>query len=351
MVGQPYELKPSFSAKRIYQWHMHWDGKIYVSFSGGLDSTVLAYIVCQAYREYHLSGSVYLVFSDTGTEFPEIREFVKEYTKWLGERFPDLEIIIDILYPQKDWNFKRVCKEKGFPIISKDTAGKIRKLRKGDLCKRYRNYLLNGDERGKFGMLAKKWQYLADDKKTQFDISEQCCDILKKEPFKRYVKETGRYPMIGITQDESFRRENQYSHTGCNVYDGTTIKSQPIAFWRKQDVLRFVTENSIPLCSVYGEIKQDCHGKHYLTGEQRTGCVLCGFGCHLEKEPNRIQRLAISDNPSHRAMYKWGMNLENNDIRYQDALQYCNIPTETWEQIGQMDFENFPELLPGQIEL
>lgn len=225
MVGQPYELKPSFSAKRIYQWHRYWNGQIYVSFSGGLDSTVMAFIVCQAYKEYHLSGEVTLVFSDTGTEFPEIREFVKEYGKWLRESFPELEIVVEIIHPKKGWNFKRVCEEKGFPLISKDTSGKIRKLRNGNLGPKYRNYLLNGDERGKFGMLAKKWQYLADKTVTQFDISDKCCDILKKDPFKRYVKEKGKYPMIGITQDESFRRENQYSHTGCNVYDGTTIKS------------------------------------------------------------------------------------------------------------------------------
>ena len=40
MVYQPYRLQPSFSAKRIYQWYGYFDGRIYVSFSGGLDSTI-----------------------------------------------------------------------------------------------------------------------------------------------------------------------------------------------------------------------------------------------------------------------------------------------------------------------
>ena len=44
---------------------------------------------------------------------------------------------------------------------------------------------MNGDERGKFGMLPKKWRFLLD---TQFDISEQCCNITKKKPFKDYAK-------------------------------------------------------------------------------------------------------------------------------------------------------------------
>ena len=69
MKYQPYEMKPSFSMVRVYQWRNYWYGEVYISFSGGLDSTVLAYIVCQAYRKYKLTGKIPLVFADTGTEF------------------------------------------------------------------------------------------------------------------------------------------------------------------------------------------------------------------------------------------------------------------------------------------
>jgi len=71
MKYQPYELKPSFSMKRIYQWHAAWYGMVYVSFSGGLDSTVLAYLVCMTYRKYGLKGKLPLVFSDTCMDFPK----------------------------------------------------------------------------------------------------------------------------------------------------------------------------------------------------------------------------------------------------------------------------------------
>jgi 3'-phosphoadenosine 5'-phosphosulfate sulfotransferase (PAPS reductase)/FAD synthetase len=326
MKNRPYGVKPLFSMKRVQEWHQHWKGQIYISFSGGLDSSVLAYIVCQAYEQYHLEGKIPLVFSDTGMEFPEIREFVHEYTEWLKGKFPDLDIELVTIRPKH--TFQWVCENKGFPLISKETAAKIRKLRHGKLKERYRNYLLHGDERGKYGMLSKKWQYLADTREIKEDISDQCCDVLKKEPFKRYIKETGRYPFIGITQDESFRRENQYNHTGCNVYDGTTIKSQPMGFWPKQEVIRYAVENEIPICSVYGKPVKNEAGEWVFTGEQRTGCVLCGFGCHLESEPNRIQRLCDSDVKSHRAMYDWGMKIENNGVRYKEALQHCHIATE-----------------------
>lgn len=178
MKYQPYELKPKFSMKRVYQWWNYWQGQVYVSFSGGLDSTVLAYIVCQAYRSYNLTGKIPLVFADTGTEFPEVREFVKDYTKWLKEQFPELDIELVVIRPRH--SFRWVCENRGFPIISKETAAKIRKLRHGKLSEKYRNYLLHGDQRGKFGMLAKKWQYLIDTQEMPADISEYCCEVLKK---------------------------------------------------------------------------------------------------------------------------------------------------------------------------
>lgn len=315
MKYQPFELKPSFSMRRVYEWHTHWEGLVSVSFSGGLDSTVLADIVCQAYVRYGLKGKLPLVFSDTGVEFPEIREFVSEYTEYLKWKYPTVDLELEILRPKH--GFRWICENKGFPIISKDTAGKIKKLRHGNLSERYRNYLLNGDERGKFGMLSKRWQNLTDCEVTKADISDDCCEILKKEPFNRYARETGRKPFIGVTQDESFRRENQYNHTGCNIYDGTTIKSQPLGFWPKQEVMRYVRENGLPICSVYGDMVESEAGIWSFTGEQRTGCVACGFGCHLEKNPNRIQRLRCSANPLHRQMCEGFLKIKNNGITYE----------------------------------
>lgn len=150
----------------------------------------------------------------------------------------------------------------------------------------------------------------------------------KKEPFKRYVKETGRQPFIGITQDESFRRENQYNHTGCNVYDGHTIKSQPMGFWPKNEVIQYAVEQRIPICSVYGTPYQDKKGNWYFTGEQRTGCCVCGFGCHLEPVPNRLQRLRTSDNDKHRRMCEGCLQIKNHGMTYEQALNYVGIPTE-----------------------
>jgi hypothetical protein len=40
----------------------------------------------------------------------------------------------------------------------------------------------------------------------------------------------------------------------------------------------------------YGRVEFE-NGTYYTTRESRTGCMFCLFGCHLEKEPNRIQRM------------------------------------------------------------
>lgn len=120
-----------------------------------------------------------------------------------------------------------MIKVHGYPLISKETASKIRKLRHGNLSDRYREYLLHGDERGSFGKLAEKWKFLID---APFDTSEECCYIMKKKPFAKYVRQTGRAPYIGITQDEGFRRQRKYNRTGCNVYDAEHPKSQPLGF-------------------------------------------------------------------------------------------------------------------------
>lgn len=306
-----YETKQRLTKTRIQEWYDNWGGLVYVSFSGGLDSTVLLHLVRSV-----LGNDVPAVFSDTGLEFPELRGFVKTFDNvtWIKPKMP----------------FTQVIKQYGYPIISKETAAKIRKLRHGNLSDKYRNYLLNGDERGKLGMLAKKWQYLVN---APFDTSEKCCDVMKKTPFREYHKRTGRVPFIGVTQDESFMRERQYARTGCNVYDAGKPKSQPLGFWTKQDVFRYVVENNLKICSVYGEIKQRKDGTYYLTGEQRTGCVFCAFGCHLESEPNRFQRLE----KTHPQLYKYCME----KLGMKEVLDYIGVPTTTWESQGQMTIDQF----------
>lgn len=245
------------------------------------------------------------MFADTGLEYPELSKFVRTFD--------------DVVILKSEKSFKEVITEYGYPLVSKETAAKIRKLRHGKLSDRYRNYLMHGDERGSLGKLADKWKILLD---APFDTSEKCCDIMKKKPFKAYHKKTNRQPYIGITQDEGFQRQRQYEKTGCNVYEANAPKSQPMGFWTKQDVLRYAYENKLEICNVYGEIT--CKdGVYKNSGVQRTGCMFCAFGCHLEKCPNRFQQMQST----HPKIYDYCMkDKDKGGLGMANVLDFINVP-------------------------
>ena len=99
----PLPLKISLTKARIRQWINEWgESGVYVSFSGGKDSTVLLNIVRQDYPD------VKAVFFDTGLEYPEIREFVKGYEN------------VDWIKPKM--NFREVITKYGYPMISKEVS-------------------------------------------------------------------------------------------------------------------------------------------------------------------------------------------------------------------------------------
>ena len=133
-----------------------------------------------------------------------------------------------------------------------------------------------------------KWTWLRD---SNIPISHMCCNVMKKKPVKKYEKETGRTPIIATMACESQNRKTAWLKNGCNAYESKRPTSQPMSFWTEQDVLQYIKENNLPYASVYGDIIEDEKGKLKATGCDRTGCVFCAFGCHLEKEPNRFQRL------------------------------------------------------------
>lgn len=67
----PLDLKILKTKNRIKEWYDYFGGQVYVSFSGGKDSTVLLHIARELYPD------IEAVFVNTGLEYPEIRKFVK----------------------------------------------------------------------------------------------------------------------------------------------------------------------------------------------------------------------------------------------------------------------------------
>lgn len=302
MQAMTLDQKIALSLTKIAEFNNKFALKTYISLSGGKDSTVLLHLVRKLYP------NIPAVFVDTGLEFPEIKEFALSQP--------------NVVRLRPKMSFRQVIETYGYPLVSKQEAAKIRKLRHSNISDKYRNYLLNGDERGKYGMLAKKWQFLVN---VPEDVSEKCCDVMKKSPAHQYEKETGRYPITGQMACESRLRKKIWLDYGCNIYEGNRIKSNPLSFWTEQDILEYLVRFNVSYCSVYGEIKQDKNGKYYTTGEHRTGCIFCGFGCHLEDEPNRFQRLK----KTHPKLWEYCMkDWDNGGLGMKKVLDYINVKTE-----------------------
>lgn len=295
MQSLPLEAKIMMTKRRIREWYEHWDGQVYVSFSGGKDSTVLKHIVDHTPGVYDVPA----VFVNTGLEYPEIQQFVRAVKAGEYDCFnPDVEIL------RPEMRFDEVLKEYGYPVVSKRVAVYVETAKRNPDSKRAK--WIRGEEWTKF-VTGGKWAFLID---APFMVSAKCCAVMKHKPINQYEKLTGRKAIIGTMTIESPNREQVWLVNGCNAFEAKKPTSQPLSFWTEQDILHYIKKFNVPYCPAYGEIKVDdnseCEGQinwiDYLecyepqdhlvtTGCNRTGCMFCMFGCHLEKEPNRFQRL------------------------------------------------------------
>lgn len=284
----PLEIKVMKTQARIREWVQHFgeDG-VYVSFSGGKDSTVLLHLVRELYP------NVEAVFVDTGLEYPEARKFIKTFAN------------ITILRPKM--SFIDVIKKYGYPLISKEASECLsqakKSIEKNDGKYTYRLKKLLGEVFDKQGRKSlynqEKWKPLL---YVDFSISNMCCVVMKKFPFKKYEKETKKVPMVATLADESRLREGAWVKNGCNAFSAKHQRSAPLSFWTEQDILHYIAEHDLPIAEVYGEIVPDTEFdgqitidkslvKLKCTGCERTGCMFCAFGAHMGMGEGRFERL------------------------------------------------------------
>ena len=385
----PLEAKVAMSKSRIREWiNEYGEDGVYISFSGGKDSTVLLNIVREDYP------GVKAVFVDTGLEYPEIREFVKTFDN------------VDIVKPKM--TFRQVINTFGYPFISKEVSATVYYARKylseymennkivgdwaiadllelypgrekkndpetieaynevksGEFLRKSKAYEMakaNGDKincytKILFGELEHKEKgKITDEYSNQYDrsrykfflgapfeISSKCCGVMKKAPIKAYAKATNRKAITGQMADESQLRTQKWLAYGCNAFDAKYPISNPLSFWTEQDILKYIKENSIKICNVYGDVVIDYEAQNQLNGQMditdfglsedkrklkttgcsRTGCMFCGYGCHLEKPgEGRFERMK----ETHPQIYDYIMrSKEKGGLNYKEIIDWIN---------------------------
>ena len=275
----PLDIKIRKTQQRIREWVEYYgeDG-VYVSFSGGKDSTVLLDIVRKMYP------GIEAVFVNTGLEYPEIVDFVKRFDN------------VTILRPKK--NFRQVLTEYGYPVISKEVSATIEQAKQTPGGAKYQR--LHGTSDSGFDF--SRYLFLED---APFKISDRCCKTMKKNPANTIKKAK----FTGTMAEESKLRESSWLRFGCNSFDSKHPNSSPISFWTGNDILTYIHTHNLSIASVYGDvvpddknqipgqaniydITGDYRGCQYrTTGCERTGCMFCLFGAHLEKGEGRLERM------------------------------------------------------------
>lgn len=172
-----------------------------------------------------------------------------------------------------------------------------------------------------------------------FEISNKCCSVMKKAPAHKYGKETGRVPILATMTEESRLRTQMWLQNGCNGFDMKSPVSTPMAFWTNNDVLQYIKDNGIEICSVYGDIVPDYCGEQLegqmdfcdlgladdnrklkTTGCDRTGCMFCGFGCHLGND-----KRFVNMKETHPKQYEFIMKpKEQGGLGYKEVIDWIN---------------------------
>lgn len=348
MLKRPYSRQINIIYAKILEAINLTDGKIAVSYSGGADSGMMLYLTCQVWKGiYGNTRPLVVIFANTTNEFKAMHTFVKQFVSYCQDTF-GIEIDLHIACGGK--SYRDIVLSVGFPFVSKIQARLISDVRKqlkalnlsysdiepyiklndhncadklrqmgfsaGVVCDL--TGIKSDNEKG-VAVISRQWLPLV---YAPFDISHECCNFLKKLPQKKVAKELNGYqPMIGEMADDGKTRFDSYRTTGCNMFDknGNGV-SKPLGATSGNTVRRFYYDNpQVPLFPLYGRPQQCGENCYKYSGEQRTGCKLCGFG--IKFDWRRFARLYEIEPETVRNAFK---PVPQGGLGYMEICEYLN---------------------------
>ena len=216
----------------------------YLSYSGGKDSHLLYWFIKEYAPEF---SKILVVGINTYMEHPEIRDRIyKSCDKVLLPTMKPFEI-------KEKYGIPCFSKEQDFYIYYFQNA-----IRKDRVPSETIKAKINGTYKTGFSISKKAREYVLSGKAHK--ITHLCCHYLKKEPARRFEKETGLKPILGVRGNESGLRKKQYQ--SCFTKDK---KFTPI--WDLTDEMLDVIykKYDIEIPKAYQYVK-------------RTGCMGCPYG-------------------------------------------------------------------------
>jgi len=304
MISQSLEDKVRATEELIKKFHKENDGNIFVSFSGGKDSTVLRHIALNIFPDLKV------VFSNTTNELLEVYQFVKSF----GD---------SVIWVHPTITFQESVKKHGFPLVSKEVAHLVFQLKNINTPKT-KTLRMYGNAKGT-GKVPAKWKFLAE---QPFDMNNKCCQRLKKDPLEKWSKKNGMKPMIAIMSDESNLRK-QLSLYGSE--NGSKLYPFLRSGWREEDIWEYAKKHNIRFAECYYD--RIVNGQ-LLKGETRTGCEYCGFGIHLDGAKRFMRSKLLTPK-----RYKKMMSLENNGVKFSEAIDMVMKGESQKEEYGLYGYE------------
>lgn len=300
-MQMPYDFKKKYAAIRAREFVRMCDerGLNYHVSVGGLDSITLLLFL----RSLHIDapGISVSYLEDTSIQRVHKALGVECLKPLVKETRPNGRPVY--------WTRDAVIREFGFPVLSKEIAGKIELLQHPtEKNKTVRHAIITG-ETGEYGgnrkeslmRMSQKWLDIfggADAegaalgyRAAPFPISAKCCYYLKERPCDIWAKEHNSVPYLGLMASEGGRRAKSLKLNGCNYFGESTIRSAPFAIFQRQDILQLALDLNVPVPEIYGTIECREDGTLYTTKAQRTGCSMCGFGVHMDKRPHKFDLL------------------------------------------------------------